>query len=318
MSRLSASRQPIVVAVDGSSRDPDALRFGGRLADLFDAPLVIAHAHPYEQLGSLLGEREHERVLRALAERVREHAAAHIQGRETVIRLLPDRSPARALHRLAAGGGARMIVVGASERGRVGLVRPGSTSERIVQGSPCPVAVAPADFGSSGDGALKHVGCGFDGQPPAQTALAEAVALAAQARARLRVIAVFAQLAFGHLAIAPPLDLRTVNAAARSVLERQLADAVDRIPQVEVESVLLDGDAGERLTEQTGSLDLLVLGSRGYGPVRSVLLGGVSGHVIRAARCPVVVCPVERASADSPAEPIVTDVPSTSSTGTGE
>ncbi len=37
--------------------------------------------------------------------------------------------------------------------------------------------------------------------------------------------------------------------------------------------------------------DLLVLGSRGYGPVLSVLLGGVSGRVVRSARLPVVMIP---------------------------
>ena len=37
--------------------------------------------------------------------------------------------------------------------------------------------------------------------------------------------------------------------------------------------------------------DLLVLGSRGYGPRRAVLLGGVSGRVVRRAACPVIVVP---------------------------
>jgi len=292
MSTLTASRQPLVVAVDGSSRDADALRLGDRLAGLLDAPIVVAHAHSYEQLGDLLGEGEEERVLRSLAEQVRDQVAAHLQGANVVMRLLADRSPARALQRLAAADGARMIVVGASERGRVGLIRPGRTSERIVEGSPCPVAVAPADFGSADAIALELIGCRFDGQPPARTALSQAVTLAVAARARLRLIAVFEPIAFGHLAVAPPLDLRTVNATARSLLERRLNDAVGATHDVDVEPVLLDGRASEQLSAQTRSLDLLVVGSRGYGPVRSVLLGGVSGQVIRTATCPVIVCPV--------------------------
>ncbi len=36
-------------------------------------------------------------------------------------------------------------------------------------------------------------------------------------------------------------------------------------------------------------IDLLVLGSRGYGPVMRVLLGSVSGHVFRHAPCPLLV-----------------------------
>ena len=38
-------------------------------------------------------------------------------------------------------------------------------------------------------------------------------------------------------------------------------------------------------------LDLLVCGSRGYGPLRSVLVGGVSGRLMRSAHCPVIVVP---------------------------
>jgi nucleotide-binding universal stress UspA family protein len=300
MSPLTASRNPIVIAIDGSARDIDALRLGGRIAELLAAPIVAAHAHPDERVSDLLSEGEHQRVLRALAEQMREDAARHLQGAEPTMRLLADRSPARALHRLAATDRANMIVVGASERGRIGLIRPGSTSERIIQGSPCPVAVAPAGLGSSEAVPLESIGCAFDAQPPAQVALAEAVRLAKAAGARLRLIAVFEPITFGHLPVAPPTDLRTVNASIRSSLERQLDDAVVGIRGVETEQVLLDGDAGERLSEQTQPLDLLVVGSRGYGPLRSVLLGGVSGHVIRTARCPVVVCPATRHSADPP------------------
>jgi nucleotide-binding universal stress UspA family protein len=64
---------------------------------------------------------------------------------------------------------------------------------------------------------------------------------------------------------------------------------------------------GERLSEHTQSLDLLVLGSRGYGPLRSVLLGGVSGHLIRTASCPVVVCPADLHADDSPKSKDTTD-----------
>ena len=38
-------------------------------------------------------------------------------------------------------------------------------------------------------------------------------------------------------------------------------------------------------------LDLLVMGSRAYGPAHAVLLGGVSRRVIAGAACPVVVLP---------------------------
>ena len=45
------------------------------------------------------------------------------------------------------------------------------------------------------------------------------------------------------------------------------------------------------LAEAASDLDLLVLGSRGYGPVKGTLLGSVSARVMAAAACPVMVIP---------------------------
>ena len=51
------------------------------------------------------------------------------------------------------------------------------------------------------------------------------------------------------------------------------------------------GNAAKVLAEASEQLDLLVLGSRGYGPMHSVLVGGVAGRVVRDAACPVLVLP---------------------------
>jgi nucleotide-binding universal stress UspA family protein len=58
-----------------------------------------------------------------------------------------------------------------------------------------------------------------------------------------------------------------------------------------VETVIEEGDVVDGLTGQAVELDLLVIGSRGYGPIRRVLLGGVSTAVTRFCPCPVLVTP---------------------------
>ena len=49
--------------------------------------------------------------------------------------------------------------------------------------------------------------------------------------------------------------------------------------------------ARDELVRLSEHMDLLVLGSRGYGPVRRALLGGSSDRIVHAAACPVVVVP---------------------------
>jgi nucleotide-binding universal stress UspA family protein len=59
------------------------------------------------------------------------------------------------------------------------------------------------------------------------------------------------------------------------------------------EPLLVHADPAEALTEAASDLDLLVLGSRGYGPVKGTLVGSVSASVMAAAPCPVLVVPPE-------------------------
>ena len=54
---------------------------------------------------------------------------------------------------------------------------------------------------------------------------------------------------------------------------------------------MIEGKAADVLVEATADFDLLVLGSRGYGPLKRVLLGGVSAKVVDEAACPVLVVP---------------------------
>jgi nucleotide-binding universal stress UspA family protein len=64
------------------------------------------------------------------------------------------------------------------------------------------------------------------------------------------------------------------------------------LPQdVDAEAVTLEGEPEHRLAEATKDLDLMITGSRGYGPHRAVLLGSVSGRLVRDASCPVIVLP---------------------------
>ena len=76
------------------------------------------------------------------------------------------------------------------------------------------------------------------------------------------------------------------SSAGLADAERELRD-----DGIEVVGKLLEGDAAGLLERESEGLDLLVTGSRGYGPKRAVLVGSVSSELLRTAQCPVVVVP---------------------------
>ncbi|MEJ7742235.1 MAG: universal stress protein [Nocardioidaceae bacterium] len=82
-------------------------------------------------------------------------------------------------------------------------------------------------------------------------------------------------------------------AVSRTPFRQSLDAAVESVgQQVPVTGRLLEGPVVDALVELgADDTDLLIIGSRGYGPVASVLLGGVSSRVVRHARVPVVVIP---------------------------
>ena len=82
--------------------------------------------------------------------------------------------------------------------------------------------------------------------------------------------------------------LGTLRENAKASLDSALAS----MPGVPATGEMLEGDTVDELAAlDDREIDLLVCGSRGYGPVRRVLLGGVSSRLIRRAACPVVVVP---------------------------
>jgi nucleotide-binding universal stress UspA family protein len=220
--------------------------------------------------------------------RVRE-LAAEMEVDE--VRLTTASSAAAGLHAAAGEEDTQLVVVGSSERSGLDRVFPGSTANRLLSGSPVAVAIAPvgyADREEPDDGA---VGCGYDGSPAAREALRWASEFTRRGRRSLRVLAVQRQLAFGHVGVTGAFGAKSANDELRAGLADDLEQVVAELPIESVDSEILEGDPVPRLGEQSAGLALLVLGSRGYGPVRTVLLGSVSAGVVRTAACPVLVVP---------------------------
>jgi nucleotide-binding universal stress UspA family protein len=135
---------------------------------------------------------------------------------------------------------------------------------------------------------------GVDGSDGGAAALEFAAGEAAFRGARLRIVSAWQMptVAYGSSGFAPPLDPTTWDAfpvLAQQVVDEALAAARKLQPSLEAEALAVHGQAADVLLEQGADAALIVVGRRGLGGFRSLLLGSVSQQVVQHATCPVVV-----------------------------
>jgi nucleotide-binding universal stress UspA family protein len=288
----------IVVGIEDSPRGRDAVALSSDLARATGAELLVVCAYPYD-------EREEAHYNLAMRDPLREAAEATLERLSEPLSQLPkvrrlavaDPSPARALFAVAESEAAALIVVGSSHSGFSGHVLPGSTARRLLNGAPCPVALAPQGHRLRPHLARGRVTVAFDGSPGAQAALLAAAPLAQAAGMSLRIVSVFSPepVASPWLNV-PPGYVRITTDAEQSA-RAALARAAESIPWAE--TAFLTGDAASELERESEASELLVIGSRGYGPAPAVLLGAVSGRLANTAACPLLIVPN---GADVPAD----------------
>jgi nucleotide-binding universal stress UspA family protein len=239
--------------------------------------------YPKVVVGYLDNERGED--ARVLAERVVER-----DGGELKIIHVEKGSPSDALQALAEKGEADLIVLGSTHHAHLGSVSPGSVAEHLLHGARCRLVIAPKGYGQAdhSQDRLRVAAVGFNGMAESFAALDEAARLATKFGGSLRVIGV-----------ATPVPATGAGAAAQAGAEAgpdfqtQLNDAVAQFPpELRALAVFERGDPVQKLLEAAEmGVDLLLLGSRGFGPVMRLLIGSVSSRVIREAPCPVLVVP---------------------------
>jgi nucleotide-binding universal stress UspA family protein len=154
-------------------------------------------------------------------------------------------------------------------------------------------------------GVFRRLLVAYDGSPQAERALEEAIGLAWAANAHITVVVVAPDpsgwSAVGGMdGFGAPIDLVEVNEQMDRRYERLLEEAIGRIPPMMSATPLLRrGSAGPVIVDEarSGSHDLVVMGSRGRGELKSMLLGSVSHDVLHACPVPVLVVPEARKTA---------------------
>jgi nucleotide-binding universal stress UspA family protein len=280
---------PIVAGVDGTGSGLDAVALAARLARATGDPLIVACVYPRDTRSSVDDDAAQGSAAKAL------ESARKLLGEATTVqfRTTASSSPARGLAELAEHEDAAMVVLGSHRRGAFGRVASGGTAERLLHGSGCPVAVAPRGYRRRDAGELRRIGVAFIGTPDGYEAVRYAADLAARSGLPLTLYSVVSVHVNWFVPEAVRPEEETVPAEVRQEYQEALDRALAELPGgVRATGELLYGEVVDELSVVgERGVDLLVCGSRGYGPVRRVLLGTVSSALVRQASIPVLVVP---------------------------
>ena len=164
---------------------------------------------------------------------------------------------------------------------------------QVLHGAPCAVVVAPDELPACRE--LRQIGVGIDDGPESGVALDLALELARCSGAHLKLLAVVGDIyptVAGVVPEAHSAELRAPAVESQVEKGRAMIDvALGRCDGVGVSGDVVVGDPVAALTAFGENCDLLVLGSRRWGPVRHLALGSTSEWVIRHATCPVLMPP---------------------------
>ncbi|MFE4503028.1 universal stress protein [Rhodococcus sp. NPDC056743] len=289
----SREHNNVVVGIDGSDTSSTALREAAKIAAQRELRLDIIHAldfapygfgGPYIDAGGVY-EWVEEAGKEVLGEA--EKFAAEVAPNITVHTEMAIGSPTQWL--LESSAKARLVVVGASSSGKAATAVLGNTAVGVASHGKCPVIVV-----RDRDGVVPSDGpvvVGVDGSALSAQAVGAAFEEAAFRGAELVAVHVWSDL--GTAAFEDPraaaLAPASLEEEEHAVLSENLAGWSEKYPDVVVRrEIYLDNPRG-RLLEWSSRAQLVVVGSRGRGGFRGMLLGSTSNTLIASAQCPVMV-----------------------------
>lgn len=293
-------RKTIVVATQGDDEHSrDAVALATHLARIVGARLVLAGvwSSPLGPADEVYARAVGDTLATALDELHRELPV----GLEATVQVRADSSVPHGLHSIARETAAELLVLGPSHRGRVARFARGTVSA-VLNDAPCAVAVAPAGYRDV-DATAADVVVAWDSSPEARTALESGIAIAQQTAGTVRLIFVMetpAQIASSAWvgAPAPQEWFDQFHERAHQIVAEGEAAVAGRAP---VSTHVVEGRPGLEISRLAGDAVLAVVGSRGYGTMRRIVLGSVSSELVGHGSVPVLVVP-RSAVAASPAD----------------
>jgi nucleotide-binding universal stress UspA family protein len=285
------NENPVVVGYDGSETAEAALRLAREEAARLGAPLRIVHVLEWPTVVVAVAPgpssapdketyRHAEELVATAVEAVRAaDAAVAVTGE---VRVGP---PAREL--VAESSNARQVILG--HRGRDGFpgLLLGSVGAAVSAHARCPVTVVRGRTPLLGS--AEPVLVGYDGSGPASAAVGVAFEIAAARRVDVRVLRAWKPPLPQWGVVELGLDPEELATAERVAVTEALEPWREKYPRVPVTVDVVADRPARALVFASGRCQLLVVGSRGRGGFRGLILGSVSQQMLHHAQCPVVV-----------------------------
>ncbi|MEO8108269.1 MAG: universal stress protein [Actinomycetes bacterium] len=285
----------VVVGVDGSEQAFTAAAWALDVAARRHVPLDIVHSWsiplPPVGLGPAPVGLSDDRI-RDAAQSVLDDAVARLQATApdvTIHGSLYPGTPAAAL--LDAAETATLVVVGSSGLDRVTEFILGSVTQQVVTHADCPVAVVPSAEAEEPGLEAGRVVVGIDGSELSVDATRIAFAEASMRHAGLTLLHVWNAPEYDTAGIVMPdtLLLEEAHTDELRAMAETVAGLGERYPDVQVEQRLRKGRPAKVLAEASHGAALVVVGSRGHGGFKSMLLGSTSRSLLHHATCPVLI-----------------------------
>jgi nucleotide-binding universal stress UspA family protein len=274
----------VVVAYDGSDAGDQTLEWAAVEALARGTSVTVVHVWEFN-LGATVGMPPLD--LQAVGEQILQGAVDHLRKEAPGVQVhsvLERGSAAARLIEVSRQAG--LLVVGSRGRGGFSGLVLGSVGAQLAAHAECPVVVVrgadqPAPEASG------RVVVGVDGSPASRAAVEMAFIEADAHRVPLAAIVAWDAEAEGEL---PPLvDEDGMREAVEVRLNRLLIPFRERHPTVEARTAIVPGSPREVLLDASAGARLLVVGSRGLGGIRGLMLGSVSHAMVHHALCPVAV-----------------------------
>ncbi|MGV0642297.1 universal stress protein [Mycolicibacterium sp. XJ879] len=280
----------ILVAVDGSPESQAAIRWAAREAATRGTQVTLMHViapvevtWPVTYLQSSFDEYQEENGTQVIEQAQKIFSECVGTAEAPPVRTAIEHGPI-ASTLITASGDAWLVVAGTRGMGALGRTLLGSVSNGLLNYARCPVAIVP-DEAQTPDPAAPVL-LGIDDSPASDGAAALAFDEASR-----RGVELVALHAWSDNRIFPivGMDWQKYEEEGHKVLAERLAGWQEQYPDVQVRRRLVADHPARWLLDESNQAQLVVVGSRGRGGFKGMLLGSVASKVAQGAKVPVIV-----------------------------